>query len=560
MSKTSGCARVESESRTLAPHTTISCPTETLTSATTPTAPQVRQIKAVVDGGDAGGAGGGGSAPPLPPANVTSIDKAEMKMQVPGHDGQATWKTASFDLQSDGVLRWTSEEAWPWDAGAIDIKKALGVWLLGPPGWRRLDIILPEHRWTLAADDDAVLQKWIKLLEDLAPEKPVSEIRNGWMEKKGAVGGGWKVRFFVLLSTHELLYFESDRSPKCKGVIDLKEATGCTRVASPDYNYEFAFEVASPKRTWVLCPDDEHAMKEWMNDISALIRKPNAPKRIDKKRTSVSTMGNRQYGANEQGSVREGEEGQEPIAEEESISRSGGKLKQGWVEKRGQMNTEYKKRYCVLYAENVHREVPKTLKYYKNEDDARAGKAGHAIEIDSSCTVHKASSDDPDRPHYFEITTPQRKYSLCVASAEDLSEWVALCTPPLDDDDRDDAMSTRDASSSLVMAPSFGPTGKQLKEGYMKKRGKGLTGFSMQKRFFILFESRELRYYEAAGRPMKGRIKLNDALSVERSKPMDKRDFTFKIRERDRTWELDPMSRAAWEEWEALLRPMVEGS
>ena len=36
----------------------------------------------------------------------------------------------------------------------------------------------------------------------------VSEIRNGWMEKKGAVGGGWKLRFFVLLSTHELLYFE----------------------------------------------------------------------------------------------------------------------------------------------------------------------------------------------------------------------------------------------------------------------------------------------------------------------------------------------------------------
>ena len=56
--------------------------------------------------------------------------------------------------QTDGMLRWKSNEAWPWDAGAIDIKKALGVWLLGPPGWRRLDIILPEHRWTLAADND----------------------------------------------------------------------------------------------------------------------------------------------------------------------------------------------------------------------------------------------------------------------------------------------------------------------------------------------------------------------------------------------------------------------
>ena len=65
------------------------------------------------------------------------------------------WKGADFRLQSDGVLRWTSDEAWPWDAGAIDIKQALGVWLLGPPGWRRLDIILPEHRWTLAASSES---------------------------------------------------------------------------------------------------------------------------------------------------------------------------------------------------------------------------------------------------------------------------------------------------------------------------------------------------------------------------------------------------------------------
>jgi len=110
--------------------------------------------------------------------------------QVPGADGQPSWKSASFELWSDALLRWSSSEPWPWDAGTIDVSKAKGVWLLGPPGWRRLDIILPEHRWTLAADGadgDETLQKWIKLLEGLAPEKPVSEIRNGWMEKKGAV-------------------------------------------------------------------------------------------------------------------------------------------------------------------------------------------------------------------------------------------------------------------------------------------------------------------------------------------------------------------------------------
>ena len=88
----------------------------------------------------------------------------------------------------DGELRpavgrraaWTSEEA-GLDGGAIDIKKALGVWLLGlPEAAARHPARAPDFR----SDDDAVLQKWIKLLEDLAPEKPVSEIRNGWMERR----------------------------------------------------------------------------------------------------------------------------------------------------------------------------------------------------------------------------------------------------------------------------------------------------------------------------------------------------------------------------------------
>ena len=63
------------------------------------------------------------------------------------------------------------------DISAIS-PQALGVWLLGPPGWRRLDIILPENRWTLAADDDDVLHTWVKLLENVAPEKPVMKRRD----------------------------------------------------------------------------------------------------------------------------------------------------------------------------------------------------------------------------------------------------------------------------------------------------------------------------------------------------------------------------------------------
>ena len=44
-------------------------------------------------------------------------------------------------------------------------------------------------------------------------------------------------------------------------MIDLKEASACQRVSNPDYNYEYAFEVVAPKRTWILCPDDQHAMQ-----------------------------------------------------------------------------------------------------------------------------------------------------------------------------------------------------------------------------------------------------------------------------------------------------------
>ena len=52
-------------------------------------------------------------------------------------------------------------------------------------GWHAVLLLL---RLLLARSQ--VLQRWVALLEEVAPEKPVSEIRNGWMEKRGAVRGG----------------------------------------------------------------------------------------------------------------------------------------------------------------------------------------------------------------------------------------------------------------------------------------------------------------------------------------------------------------------------------
>ena len=59
----------------------------------------------------------------------------------------------------------------------------------------------------------------------MMPRKPTRTLTTGWLDKKGDVGGGWKTRYFVLLSSRELLYFESETSSKRKGTIDLKEVS-----------------------------------------------------------------------------------------------------------------------------------------------------------------------------------------------------------------------------------------------------------------------------------------------------------------------------------------------
>ena len=47
------------------------------------------------------------------------------------------------------------------------------------------------------------------------------------------MGGGWKDRYFVLLSTRELLCYENETSQKRKGSLDLKTATAVEVLPPP---------------------------------------------------------------------------------------------------------------------------------------------------------------------------------------------------------------------------------------------------------------------------------------------------------------------------------------
>jgi len=383
----------------------------------------------------------------------------------------------------------------------------------------------------------------------VAPEKPVSEIRNGWMEKKGNMGGGWKLRFFVLLSTHELLYFESDRSPKCKGVIDLKEASSCERVKNPDYNYEFAFEVVAPKRTWILCPDGEHEMQEWMDDIRPLIKNVGggAPaSRKKRKSVSQTQSGARTYEVDESCSA--------------VGSNSGEALKKGWLEKRGEINTAWKNRFFVLGAD-------KTLRYYKDEEASRTGKNAGVIELDEQSTsVMKGSTMDPDHPFYFEVATQARTFMLCAPTAEDLNEWILALTDGEGGEEGGAAAGGKkgERSESVSSMASFIASGPlvEVHSGWMMKKGSGgsIFGGKMQKRYFVLYDNRELHYFEGSTMDniqRKGRIRMATATELLRTKPDDKKDFTFIIKVPGRDWVLKPDSQTSWEEWEAKLRPML---
>jgi len=97
----------------------------------------------------------------------------------------------------------------------------------------------------------------------------------------------------------------------------------------------------------------------------------------------------------------------------------------------------------------------------------------------------------------------------------------------------------------------------------MKKKGQGpaLFGGKMQRRYFVLYDNRELHYFEGSTMDnisRKGRIRMATATELARLKPDDRKDYTFIIRVPGRDWVLDPGSEAAWEEWESKLRPMLE--
>lgn len=90
-----------------------------------------------------------------------------------------------------------------------------------------------------------------------------STIVMGWMLKKGAVRKHFQRRFFRA-TRDALSYFRNEDDMIATGTIDL----GAVVSLHNSHESNFAMELETPCRAWVLCPETEQSLVEWARVLS----------------------------------------------------------------------------------------------------------------------------------------------------------------------------------------------------------------------------------------------------------------------------------------------------
>ena len=239
----------------------------------------------------------------VPAAGVGVMAAATLKIaRHDGAHGGTTWNLEYAELHTDGFLRWheatleeialektrvkqhgkaevtDSDEGKKQARGqswrcALDVTHGVGVWLLGAPGWRRLQLVIPERGVMIASEDDELISEWCELLQDVCKGKRVREVHSGWVEKKNTMSERWKSVFLLLLSTHELLVMQSEQAAQPKHVLQLADLTAVRSIDKyADDGYDHAFELVmggEEPYTVEYCVDDAELREQWIHQLRA---------------------------------------------------------------------------------------------------------------------------------------------------------------------------------------------------------------------------------------------------------------------------------------------------
>ena len=562
-----------------------------------------------------GGAGGGGS----------SLLKEQLKMAVPSGSG-VLWRTFECTLTDDEELDFEMlkeqvlDDFAPEDVkGSVDISSAIGTWLVGQPGWRRLDIILTGKKYTFAAEKDETLQKWHKAVSEMTPHKPTMELCKGWLDKKGELGGGWKSRFFVLLSTRELLYFEGENSQKRKGTVDLKEATAVTRIPNEFNNYEEAFEVVTKGRRWIMCPESHGQQTMWMDALTPMVGGEGGG--------GGGSGGGGGGGGGVPGVYRSRASTTSMMTEQKTV-------KQGWLHRAGDADSEegaWERRYAKLTSCWRDGEQEASLDWYIDEGKTPDEDADEMMLPGATAeALSAAEAAEGGRPFALNLSMEYANAVLSTETEAELKEWVAAlnsgwreekakekgsnfarlaslrpeskaakdqgsllgggrtstlaktrslmpgakkaaAAPPLvEEDARASGGSTTATPRKTTGGSGLGrgesnaiieeSEGNEIHSGFMTKRGEGVVA-KWAERWFVLYDDGGLTYAESQGGAPKGKIDLGGLKrqDLQRTKVKSSSDYSFSIKTPGRKWMLNPGTEKAFETWEEKIISVMKG-
>ena len=500
--------------------------------------------------------------------------RLRMVVPRPGHNtlqGGGVWQAYDIELGLNGILNFkhtgNSAISVPecWSSGSINVANAIGVWLLGNESSPTLDIIMEGRKHTLACEEGeegakATLGSWKKAIEGMMPHKPTQELHRGWLEKQGEVGSSWKMRFFVLLSTRKLLYFESESSSKQRGQIDLQSATHVRAIPEDFYNYEDAIEIVTAKRRWILCPESRKDKEEWIAAILPMIGGETAHDLPD----------------SSHGEVRIKPGGFAPTSAARRVSRMSVRghrmslvvaqdvAKRGWLER--QEDGEWTRRFFVLETRKRDGVCDVFIEYYLDEN-LTADVDSETISLAPGAKAQQGLSDGA-REHILEVDAGGVRLVLAATSSADSLAWIhAIRTATSQSGSPDPKLSelaaasavlssTRSCASPSVTSRAIPDEALMVHAGWLTKKGEGIMAKSQQ-RWFVLYRTGEVHYFESefiGAKGHKGVIVLADVKphQIVRLKPGTS-DFSFSIITPKRKWQLKASSQADHDAWRAAL-------
>lgn len=259
-------------------------------------------------------------------------------------------------------------------------------------------------KWTQAEDEERKLSEVVAKKTEVDPAQlaPPS-YHTGYLFKRGARNVEWQKRWFVY--DHGVLsYYRSNVDAEPAGsiaiesMVKVEEAREESR-RDPRYRYCFQLDTVGA-RNYMLCAENMDTMREWMRvlqmNIDAL---PPSARGFDFKTCS----------------------------------------KVGYLEKRGEHNTMYKRRYFALKGKGLY--------YFKEKDDQeeagmidlrtitdivegviadntsqRGTPVKRAVKPETSAPVMPTTG----LPEEFCLLAPGRSYQLKASSREEASEWMSV--------------------------------------------------------------------------------------------------------------------------------------